>query len=400
MTEFLIKNILSEILFENKICENLEDHSIVNYLYKELLCEKLLYGEPVTVPELRKILHNKIVNFEFIKLNGEIRPAKGTTMMKYVPQSQHPKGIRPSSPKVATFYDLMKKNWRSVSQRSKEIVLKKDDMTGKPVIMVKDKPDGGGDIAVKDTKDFAVGDVYLFSKSKNIKYQSGDKKKYFVDTWITITRETDEGTWGVTAGSNTDILLTPERLNRIKEPMKVGDEYQYKQTDQTKNTEFTTIEIIRKDDQGFWGKTPTSSQDILLTPEELQNVHKYEQPEVTIDGQPIEEPEEVKPEVTKVKPIKKTEGEKRFYFINPVTKASMIMDITPKDAVKKLKEMGRDWRLASEDDYNKHEEAIETTSTKKPIEMPETPKEETIIKPKGIINKEGEDLDNIEADEL
>jgi WYL_2, Sm-like SH3 beta-barrel fold len=143
MSEFLIKNILSEILFENRICESLDDREIVNYLYEALMLEKLLYGEPVNIEELRHLLRKKILNFEFIKLNGEIRPAKGTLMMKYVPQAQHPKGIRPSSPKVATFYDLEKQDWRSVSQRSKEIVLKKDEETGKPVIMVKDKPEGG-----------------------------------------------------------------------------------------------------------------------------------------------------------------------------------------------------------------------------------------------------------------
>ena len=150
MTEFLIKNILTEELFGNRICESLDDQEIVNYLYEALLLDRLLYGEPITVPELRALLRQKILNFEFIKLDGEIRPARGTTMMKYVPQSQHPKGIRPSSPKVATFYDLEKKDWRSVSQKSKEIVLKKDEETGKPVVMVKDKT-AGGDVAVKDT---------------------------------------------------------------------------------------------------------------------------------------------------------------------------------------------------------------------------------------------------------
>jgi len=149
MTEFLIKNILAEILFDNRICESLEDKHIVDFFYDKLLLEKLLYGEPVTVPELRALLRQKILNFEFIKLDGEIRPAKGTTMMKYVPQSQHPKGIRPSSPKVATFYDLDKKDWRSVSQRSKEIVLKKDEDTGKPIVSVTDKPKGPGDISVQ-----------------------------------------------------------------------------------------------------------------------------------------------------------------------------------------------------------------------------------------------------------
>lgn len=275
MTEFLIKNILAEILFENRICESLEDQQIVNYFYRELLLEKLLYGEPLTIEELRSLLRKKIVNFEFIKLNGEIRPAKGTTMMKYVPQSQHPKGIRPSSPKVATFYDLEKKDWRSVSQRSKEIVLKKDDMTGKPVIMVKDKTD----------KDVAV---------------------------------------------------------------------------------------------------------------------KGEQPQATVDGEPILQPPK-KAEVEKVKPIEKTEGQQRYYFVNPATGATMIMDLTPKDTVKKLKELGPNWELTDEDKFKEHEQNIKNLTEPKPEE--ESPSKintdkRTISTPNNIINKQGKNLENIEADEI
>lgn len=138
MNQFIIKNILAEELFGSRICEKLEDKQIVDFFYKELLCEKFLYGEPITVPELRKILRKKILNFEFIKLDGEVRPARGTTMMKYIPNEDHPKGIRPSSPKVATFYDLDKMAWRSVSQRSKEIVLKKDEENNRPIVVVKD----------------------------------------------------------------------------------------------------------------------------------------------------------------------------------------------------------------------------------------------------------------------
>ena len=103
MTELLIKNIIAEILFENRVCESIEDQWIVNYLYDNLLCEKLLYGQPVTVPELRVLLRKKILNFEFIKLDGEIRPARGTTMMKYIPQVQHPKGIRPHLKRLLHF---------------------------------------------------------------------------------------------------------------------------------------------------------------------------------------------------------------------------------------------------------------------------------------------------------
>jgi len=282
MTEFLIKSIVGEILFENRICESLEDQSIVDYLYKELLLERLLYGEPVTIEELRNILRKKIVNFEFIKLDGEVRPAKGTLLMNYVPQSQHPKGIRHSSPKVATFYDLQKHDWRSVSQRSKEIVLKKSEETGKPIVMVKDKPDGES-VAVKGIE--------------------------------------------------------------------------------TKGT----------------------------------------QPIVTVDGKPITEPIKVpqkeKPEIEKIKPIEKTEGEKRYYFINPITGASKIMDITPKDTIKHLKELGSDWKLATQEEFENREDQIQQSNkeTPKEIEKP-IPKTKMILK--NIIPDKDKDLENIDASEI
>jgi hypothetical protein len=138
MTEFFLKTILAQELFDNRLCESLEDQQIVDLFYHELLLEKFLFGEPLTIPELRKLLRQKILNFEFIKLDGEVRPATGTTMMKYIPKKDHPKGIRPSSPKVATFFDLDKIAWRSVSQRSKEIVLKKDEEKGRPIVVVRD----------------------------------------------------------------------------------------------------------------------------------------------------------------------------------------------------------------------------------------------------------------------
>jgi len=106
---------------------------------EEALNEKLLIGEPISVPELRDLLHKKVINFEFVKLDGEVRPAKGTTMMKYIPKDQQPTGDNPSSDKVAAFYDLSKGEWRSVSNRSDEIVLKRDPETGKPKVVISDK---------------------------------------------------------------------------------------------------------------------------------------------------------------------------------------------------------------------------------------------------------------------
>jgi hypothetical protein len=119
ITEIVIKNLLTEELFGYQTCQSVEDRHIVDYLYEELLLEKLLSGESISIEELRKLLRKKVVNFEFVRLDGLVRPAIGTTMMRYIPPRDHPKGIRPSSPKVATFFDLDKDAWRSVSRRSK-----------------------------------------------------------------------------------------------------------------------------------------------------------------------------------------------------------------------------------------------------------------------------------------
>jgi len=118
MLQRLIKNIITEELFGVRICESIDQQYVVDHVYKELINEKMLMGEPVSVPELRDILRKKVLNFEFVKLNGEVRPAKGTTMQKYIPSEDHPKGIKPSSDKVAVFFDLSKDAWRSVSTKS------------------------------------------------------------------------------------------------------------------------------------------------------------------------------------------------------------------------------------------------------------------------------------------
>ncbi|NJO90547.1 MAG: DUF2693 domain-containing protein [Chloroflexia bacterium] len=157
MNRSLLKTLIAEILFGNALCESIEDRHFVGVVYKTIngdaLNEKLLVGEPVSIAELRNLLHKRILNFEFIKINGEIRPARGTTMMKYIPQSDHPKGIRPSSPKVATFFDLDKKAWRSVSKKSKEVVMKYGfGEKKKPVFVVKDKDQEVPDLDAKDMK--------------------------------------------------------------------------------------------------------------------------------------------------------------------------------------------------------------------------------------------------------
>jgi len=227
MTEFFIKTILAQELFDNRLCESLEDQKIVQYFYEELLLEKFLYGEPITVPELRKLLRQKILNFEFIKLDGEVRPAKGTQMMKYIPKKDHPKGIRPSSPKVATFFDLDKMAWRSVSQRSKEIVLKKDEEKGRPIVVVKDvdkeatkvpkerpeeKPEKPVDVTAAEPKyeepidELGVGDVRYYLNRYNKEIQ------------IEIVRIGEDGSVYARTTADNALFKVPEsRLRNIGE---------------------------------------------------------------------------------------------------------------------------------------------------------------------------------------
>jgi hypothetical protein len=184
----LIKNIITEELFGSRICESLDQTQLVEFVYSEItfpefIFEKLLIGEPITVPELRDILHKNIINFEFIKLDGDIRPAKGTTMMKYIPKEDQPSGMNPSSEKVAAFWDMDKDAWRSVSQRSKEIVLQKDRETGKPKVVVSDKK----------PKEEPVEKEPTFTKGKSYNYTTNRG----ITTQVEIVDQMDDGNWQV-----------------------------------------------------------------------------------------------------------------------------------------------------------------------------------------------------------
>ena len=50
-------------------------------------------------------------------LDGSLRTAVGTTNLSNVPVDHHPQGVRESSPKVVVYFDIEKKEWRSVSRR-------------------------------------------------------------------------------------------------------------------------------------------------------------------------------------------------------------------------------------------------------------------------------------------
>jgi hypothetical protein len=271
VTEFFIKIILAEELFGKRVCESSDDVQIVNYFYDNLLLEKLLYGEPISVPELRKLLRKKIVNFEFIKLDGEIRPSRGTTMMKYIPPKDHPKGIRPSSPKVATFFDLDKDAWRSVSRRSKELVLKKDEETNKPIVVVKDK----AKIKVKPvTKERTSKDP--IEQGKSYKYTTNRGTNTYVD----ILRELPNGLYQVSS----PVFKTTFAIS----PWRIGDEF----IPEEEPEETTTETPIEKPKEIKEPDKPEETTILLPQEEETPEEEETKKPPADITPEESEESEE------------------------------------------------------------------------------------------------------------
>ena len=65
--------------------------------------------------KLRKAMHNGIVRFRFIKLNGEVREALGTLHPLLIPADAAPKGTRTAAPQYTSipFFDLEKQEWRA-----------------------------------------------------------------------------------------------------------------------------------------------------------------------------------------------------------------------------------------------------------------------------------------------
>jgi len=66
------------------------------------------------VQDLRNELSNGVTDFAFIKKDGSVRVAKGTTNLAFVPVEKHPKGGK-ASEKVLAYFDLDKDNWRCLS---------------------------------------------------------------------------------------------------------------------------------------------------------------------------------------------------------------------------------------------------------------------------------------------
>jgi hypothetical protein len=73
---------------------------------------------PVPPAQLKEMLRTGLVQFAFVKKDGTLRTAMGTTNLVHIPADHHPQGVREASPKVVTFWDLLSGEWRSVSINS------------------------------------------------------------------------------------------------------------------------------------------------------------------------------------------------------------------------------------------------------------------------------------------
>ena len=74
----------------------------------------------MSIIDLRNALNEGLVHFEFIKKDGTLRHARGTTSPDLVPTGDTPKGKRTPEQQAlyerttVVFYDIDKKGWRSM----------------------------------------------------------------------------------------------------------------------------------------------------------------------------------------------------------------------------------------------------------------------------------------------
>ena len=74
----------------------------------------------MNIPALKKALYEGVVLFEFVKKDGSIRHARGTTCPDLVPTDNMPQNKRTPQQQAlydrqtVAFYDIDKKGWRSM----------------------------------------------------------------------------------------------------------------------------------------------------------------------------------------------------------------------------------------------------------------------------------------------
>jgi hypothetical protein len=71
--------------------------------------------QQVTPNELRERLRVGATQFAFKKVDGTLRTAVGTTNLSTIPTEHHPKGTGHPSENSVRFFDIEKREWRSVS---------------------------------------------------------------------------------------------------------------------------------------------------------------------------------------------------------------------------------------------------------------------------------------------
>ena len=69
--------------------------------------------QPIAAQQLRTQLRTGFVHFYFVKKDGTLREARGTTNLSHIPADKHPTGERPAPDSVVTFWDLLAGDWRS-----------------------------------------------------------------------------------------------------------------------------------------------------------------------------------------------------------------------------------------------------------------------------------------------
>lgn len=73
---------------------------------------KLKTKKAVKKTIIRQRLSEGHLNFAFIKKDGSVRIANGTTNLDLIPQEFHPKGNGKASDKVIAYFDTDKNAWR------------------------------------------------------------------------------------------------------------------------------------------------------------------------------------------------------------------------------------------------------------------------------------------------
>ena len=71
-----------------------------------------------SVEELNKMLHEGIVEYEFIKKDGSVRQAKGTLLSEHLPAPKADATPRKKNDDVLVYFDLDKKSFRSFVKAS------------------------------------------------------------------------------------------------------------------------------------------------------------------------------------------------------------------------------------------------------------------------------------------